>query len=57
MQIVTDMGAHAAFVWPAYASFVVLIGGLVWWAASSNTRTRKRLEALEQSRKSPETNS
>lgn len=55
MQIVTDMGAHAIFVWPAYAAFIVLFGGLVWWAASSNARARARLETLEKSRKSPET--
>ena len=57
MQIVTDMGAHAPYVWPAYAAFVVLFAGLIWWAATSNTRTRDRLETLEKSRKSPEISS
>lgn len=57
MQIVTDMGAHAPYVWPAYGAFVVLLGGLVWWAASSNARTRARLEALEKTRKPAESKS
>lgn len=55
MQIVTDMGAHAAFVWPSYAAFVVIFGALAWWAISSNAKSRARLETLEASRKSAET--
>jgi heme exporter protein CcmD len=55
MQIVTDMGAHGAYVWPAYAAFVVILSALVLWATTSNSRARARLEVLEQARKSTET--
>lgn len=50
MQIVTDMGAHGAYVWPSYAAFVVVFGALAWWAVSANARARARLETLEKNR-------
>lgn len=51
MQIVTDMGAHGAYIWPSYAAFVVIFGGMAWWAVSGNARARARLAALEEGRK------
>ena len=47
MEIVTDMGAHGAYIWPAYAAFVVIFAALFWWAASTNAKTRKQLEEME----------
>lgn len=47
MEIVFDMGAHAPFVWPAYAAFVLIIGGLFWWVLAANARARARLSELE----------
>lgn len=51
MQIVTDMGAHGAYVWPSYAAFVVIFAGLAWWAISANAKARARLESLEDTRR------
>ncbi|MEM7270861.1 MAG: heme exporter protein CcmD [Pseudomonadota bacterium] len=50
MEIVLDMGAHGRFIWPAYAAFVVIIGGLYWWIAASNARARAKLDELERDR-------
>lgn len=50
MQIVTDMGAHGAYVWPSYAAFLLIFGLLAWWAVAANTKARKRLEELEKIR-------
>ena len=47
MEIVTDMGAHGAYIWPAYGAFTVIFVGLYWWAASSNAKARKKLEEME----------
>lgn len=50
MEIVTDMGAHGAYIWPAYAAFAAIFVGLYWWIASANARTRKKLEEMERKR-------
>ncbi len=41
------MGAHGAYIWPAYAAFVLIFAALFWWAASTNAKTRKQLEEME----------
>jgi heme exporter protein CcmD len=51
MQIVTDMGAHGAYIWPSYAAFVVIFGAMIVWAVVGNRRARTRLAALEARRK------
>ena len=51
MEIVTDMGAHGAYIWPAYGAFVVIIAGLFWWIAAANAKTRKKLEEMERKSK------
>ncbi len=50
MEIVTDMGAHGAYIWPAYGAFTVIFVGLYWWIASANAKTRKKLEEMERTR-------
>lgn len=45
-----DMGAQAIYVWPAYAAFVVIFGGLVLWVRRSGAREKARLETLEETK-------
>lgn len=47
-----DMGAHAIYVWPAYAAFAVIFAGLVLWVRATGAREKARLEQLEK-RKEP----
>ena len=47
MEIVTDMGAHGRFIWPAYAAFVLIFAGLVIWAWRGNAKARENLTKLE----------
>ncbi len=42
-----DMGAHAIYVWPAYAASVVIFAGLVIWVRAAGAREKARLEKLE----------
>lgn len=50
MEIITDMGAHARFIWPAYAAFVVIFVGLAVWAWRGNAAAKAELEKLEAKR-------
>jgi len=50
MEIIIDMGAHARFIWPCYAAFVVIFGGLAIWAWRGNTAAKAELEKLEKRR-------
>ena len=52
MNIVTDMGAHGAYIWPSYAAFLLIFGALIWWVSASNTKARRALDQLETSRNS-----
>ena len=47
MEIVTDMGAHGVYIWPAYGAFALIFAGLYWWIASANAKTRRKLEEME----------
>jgi len=47
MISVFDMGAYAAFVWPAYGVSVLLLGGAVGLTLRAYARARARLAALE----------
>lgn len=51
MEIVTDMGAHARYVWPAYAAFAVIFAALVIWVWRSGARARAELKRLEDGRR------
>lgn len=51
MEIVTDMGAHARFIWPAYGAFVILLGGLVVWAWTTSARAKAELKRREAERR------
>lgn len=42
-----DMGGYAAYVWPSYAAFALIVGGLIWRASQRNARVRAELRALE----------
>jgi heme exporter protein D len=42
-----DMGAYAAYIWPAYAISALALAGLTVWAVVSWRRARARLAALE----------
>ena len=50
MEMVLDMGRHAAYVWPAYGAFAAIFAGLIWWVVAANARARKALEEAEQDR-------
>lgn len=47
MELVTDMGDHARYVWPAYAAFAVIFAGLAIWAWRGAAKTREGLARLE----------
>ena len=47
-----DMGGYAAYVWPAYGAFVLILGGLALWSARRNRATRETLEEVEKARRS-----
>lgn len=51
MQIVTDMGAHGAYVWPSYGAFVAIFGAMILWTVIRNRRARTQLAELEARRK------
>lgn len=42
-----DMGAYAAYIWPAYAISAAALVGLTVWAVVSWRRAKARLAALE----------
>ena len=42
-----DMGAHAIYVWPSYAAFLVIFIGLVIWVRAAGAREKARLAKLE----------
>lgn len=52
MEIVTDMGAHGLYVWPAYAAFAAVFAGLAFWAWRGAAKTRAGLKRLEETQKS-----
>jgi heme exporter protein D len=40
------MGGYAAYVWPAFAVTLVVMGGLAWHAWATRRRLRRALAAL-----------
>jgi heme exporter protein CcmD len=50
MTIVTDMGAHGLYIWPAYAAFLVIFAALIAWAWHGNAKARADLAKLESKR-------
>ncbi len=50
MEFVFDMGAHARFIWPAYAAFLAIFAGLALWAWVTAGRARAELEKREKRR-------
>jgi heme exporter protein D len=42
-----DLGQHAAFIWAAYGSVVLVLGGLIAWLVADGRRQQQRLDALE----------
>lgn len=51
MEIVTDMGAHAPYVWPAYGAFALIFAVLAVWIWKTNASARSELERREAARK------
>ncbi|MFV0473851.1 MAG: heme exporter protein CcmD [Pikeienuella sp.] len=51
MELITDMGAHARYVWPAYGAFVVILGALCLWVRITGSRAKAELERREAARK------
>ena len=47
MSGMLDMGGYAAFVWPAYAVSILLLGGAAVLTVRAYRRARARLAALE----------
>lgn len=41
------MGGYAAYVWPAFAVTILVLGGLAWQSWASRRRLRRALEALD----------
>ena len=41
------MGGYAAYVWPAYAAAVAMLGGLLAWSLAGYRRAQRELEALQ----------
>ncbi len=41
------MGGYAAYVWPAYAAAVAVLGGLLLWSLGAYRRSRRELERLQ----------
>ncbi|WP_340108080.1 heme exporter protein CcmD [Pikeienuella sp. HZG-20] len=46
----TDMGAHARFIWPAYGAFLVIFAALCLWVRITGLRARAELERRERAR-------
>jgi heme exporter protein D len=44
------MGGYAAFVWPAYAVALIVLGGLALQSLRSYRRNLRQLDALQQER-------
>lgn len=51
MEFITDMGAHARFVWPAYGAFIAVFGALCLWVWVTAARSRAELDRRERERK------
>ena len=47
-----DMGGYAAYVWPAYGAFALILGGLAIWSLRRNRATRETLKEIENNRRS-----
>jgi heme exporter protein D len=41
------MGGYAAYVWPAYALTLIVLGGLSAWSLGAYRRHRRELERLQ----------
>lgn len=41
------MGGYAAYVWPAYAVTVAVLGGLLLWSLGAYRRAARELERLQ----------
>ena len=46
-----EMGGYAAYVWPAYGAFALILGGLAVWSWRRNRAMRAALEEIEASRR------
>jgi heme exporter protein D len=47
MQILPDLGPHAAYIWLAYGAVALVIGALTLWIVSDDRRQRRRIAELE----------
>lgn len=54
LTIITDMGRHAIYVWPAFGAFAAIFALLFIWVWVTGARARALLERLESQRKSPD---
>jgi len=41
------MGGYAAYVWPAYATAVIVLGGLLAWSVAGYRRAQRALDMLQ----------
>ena len=41
------MGGYAAYVWPAYATALIVLGGLLAWSLASYRRAQRELDMLQ----------
>ena len=46
-----EMGGYAAYVWPAYGAFALILGGLAVWGVRRNRAVRETLEQIEAERR------
>jgi heme exporter protein D len=48
LDIFFAMGGYAGFVWPAYATAAIVLGGLLVWSLAGYRRAQRELDALQQ---------
>lgn len=46
MDVVMDLGPHAAFIWSAYGVVAVVLAGLIAWLVADGREQQRRLNAL-----------
>ncbi len=46
------MGGYAAYVWPAYAVAILVLGGLLAWSLGAYRRQQRELERLQRENRS-----
>ena len=42
------MGGYAAYVWPAYATAAIVLGGLAAWSVTAYRRAQRALDRAQQ---------